>query len=337
MFRKTLSSLAILSGLSSAANAQCAGDGPILDVPTTIRLGETVTVHMSSDIPAVDYFQLFASTGSGPTDLGSYGIACVSFPAIVDQVFPVGEDGTATAEIEIACDPALVGLVVYTQFITCGAHGETTHNISNMIEVNVIDGVCEGDMLGFTQGGWGTVCSGGNPGCRRDAWFPTVYPNGVVIGDADGIDGDGCYALRFTSSAAVETFLPAGKTPSILKADATNPKSSAAGVFAGQLLAAKLNVDFDDAGAFDDDKARDDVKLGDLVFVGGVDADLLGWSVRDLIALADEAICGAFGKGGIDITGDGIADVTIADLSNALDVLNNEFDNGGQDRNLNIS
>ena len=58
------------------------------------------------------------STGSGPTDLGSYGIACVSFPLIVDMVFPVAEDGTATAEVEIACDPALVGLVVDTQFIT---------------------------------------------------------------------------------------------------------------------------------------------------------------------------------------------------------------------------
>jgi hypothetical protein len=206
-----------------------------------------------------------------------------------------------------------------------------------MVEVSVIDGLCDGDMIGFTQGGWGTVCSGGNPGCRRDAWFPTVFPNGVVIGDSDGIDGDKCYAVRFTSSAAVERFLPAGKTPSILKADATNPASSAAGVFAGQLLAAKLNVGFDDAGAFDEDKARDDLKLGDLVFVGGVDADLIGWTVRDLIDLADEAIRGAFGKSGIDLDGDGSADVVIADLSTALDVFNNEFGDGGRNGNLGLN
>jgi hypothetical protein len=118
LFSKTIRSLAILTGLASTAQAQCGGDGPVLEVPTTIALGETVTVRMSSDISEVDYFQLFASTGSGPTDLGSYGIACVSFPLIVDMVFPVAEDGTATAEVEIACDPALVGLVVDTQFIT---------------------------------------------------------------------------------------------------------------------------------------------------------------------------------------------------------------------------
>ena len=102
-------------------------------------------------------------------------------------------------------------------------------------------------------------------------------------------------------------------------------------MFGGQLLAAKLNVGFDDVGAFDELKARDEVKLGDLIFVSGVDADLIGWSVRSVLDLADQAISGALGKNGIDLDGDGCIDLTISALSDALDVLNNNFDNGTVD------
>ena len=152
------------------------------------------------------------------------------------------------------------------------------------------------------------------------------------------MDADSIYALHFTNSAAVEAFLPAGKTPSILTADATDPTSSSAGVFAGQLLSATLNVAFDDAGALDDCKSRTDLKVGDLVFINGVDADLLGWSVRDLLDLANQAISGELGSGDLDLDGDGVGDVSISDLSDALDVLNNNFDDGTSNNgNLGVS
>jgi hypothetical protein len=61
-----------------------------------------------------------------------------------------------------------------------------------------------------------------------------------------------------------------------------------------------------------------------------VDADLLGFSVRDLIDLADEVLSGALGPGPFDFDGDGLADVTVSDVSDALDVFNQNFDNGTQ-------
>ena len=97
-------------------------------------------------------------------------------------------------------------------------------------------------------------------------------------------------------------------------------------MFAGQLVAARLNVGFDDAGVFDGGKCRPDLKLGDLVFVAGVDADLLGWSVRDLLDLCDAAISGSLGAGPFDLDGNLTGDVTFGDLNNALDALNRNFE-----------
>ncbi len=319
----------VLAGLvAGRAGAQCTGTGPVLDVPTELGLGDPVTVNLHADPPA-SYALFMVSTGDGPTNLGSYGTACLDFPLELSAYFALDANGDASFDEEIPCDPSLIGLTIYLQFISCGG-GRKSHLISNMVAVTITDGICDGDLCTFTQGGWGTRCNGGNPGCRRDQWFDTVFPKGVTIGDQGGIDGDGDFALHFTSSAAVEAFLPASKTPGILNADATDPTKSSAGVFAGQLLSARLNIAFDDAGALDDCKVRTDLLVGDLVFVDGVDADLLGWTVRDVIDLADLAISGELGDDGFDLDGDGSDDVTVSDLSSALDVFNNEFDNGTQ-------
>jgi hypothetical protein len=149
-----------------------------------------------------------------------------------------------------------------------------------------------------------------------------------VIGDPDGPgDGDQVWAACCGSAAALNKFLPIGGSPGPLTKDDVDPVIVQACAFAGQLVAAKLNVASDDAGVFDDGKCRDDLKLGDLVFVSGVDADLLGWSVRDLIALCDSLVPGESGKGPFDLDGDGVADVSFSDLNDALDALNHNFDN----------
>jgi hypothetical protein len=95
-----------------------------------------------------------------------------------------------------------------------------------------------------TQGGWGAKPSGDNPGMLLKNNFSTVYPSGVSIGDS----GVGCFKLTFTTAKAIENFLPQSTTPGKLTKSATNPTSSKAGVFAGQVLALELNVDFSNAG-----------------------------------------------------------------------------------------
>lgn len=87
-----------------------------------------------------------------------------------------------------------------------------------------------------TQGGWGSECSGGNVGCLRDASFAAVFPQSFSVG--------GQYAMTFTSSQAVEAYLPAEYGPGVLTASVTNPLATPAGVLGGQVTALALNVAF---------------------------------------------------------------------------------------------
>jgi len=174
-----------------------------------------------------------------------------------------------------------------------------------------------------TQGGWGTDnCNGNNTACLREAYFDELFPNGLVVGDPDGIDGDGSAAILLTSSDAVADLLPTGGPSGILTADLTDPQTTSAGVFAGQLVAATLNVAYDAAGygkctlTGDCDFTYPPGTLGTLVYVEGCVADgLAGWSVNEVIAAANVAI-----SGGGTPTG-----VSISDLSDALATLNENF------------
>lgn len=99
--------------------------------------------------------------------------------------------------------------------------------------------VCNGFRT-QTQGGWGSNASGNNPGAYRDANFNAAFPNGLVIGDPAK------HQVIFTTSAAVNAFLPAGGSANKLTADLTNPRNTPAGVLAGQLTALTLSVVFDE-------------------------------------------------------------------------------------------
>ncbi len=117
---------------------------------------------------------------------------------------------------------------------------------------------CQVKTTGFrtqTQGGWGTLPSGSNPGAYMrqtvtvggvtKTRFAHAFPNGVVVGD---IYTDNCYkyTLKLTSPAAVSAFLPSGGTARALTQSLTNPtRESYSNVFAGQVVALTLSVGFD--------------------------------------------------------------------------------------------
>jgi hypothetical protein len=256
--------------------------------------------------------------------------------------FVIPKEGEVCFDHHMYCDKGLVGLEGFLQFIAADLGGTGRSGISNQASITVLNGDCceKPTLCSYTQGGWGGACAVNNPGCIRDANFANVFPNGLVLGDQDGPDGDQLFSLTLTDSAAVEAFLPAGGPAGTLDQDLTDPTDSSAGVLAGQLAAAKINVAFDDAGVFDDTKSDDSILLGDLVFVGCADDDLIGLTVRDVISLADRAISGEFGSctdgGGcqdddiIDVSGDGQPDVSLADLNEALTNLNENFDNCSQ-------
>jgi hypothetical protein len=155
----------------------------------------------------------------------------------------------------------------------------------------------------YTQGGWGTAPSGMNPGWLLSTYFLKVYKIGYVqIG--------GTKYLKFTSVKAIQIFLPNGTTPGILTASATNPTTSSAGVFASQILALRLNVDFSTAGI---KKSG----LGNLKIISG---PLAGYTVNQVLTLANTVLGGN--------TGALPAGISLSTLSNVLDTINNNFDSG---------
>jgi choice-of-anchor A domain-containing protein/uncharacterized repeat protein (TIGR01451 family) len=175
-----------------------------------------------------------------------------------------------------------------------------------------VESVNNCDLSGFvtyTQGGWGSVASGNNPGTIRDEYFDQVFPNGLTVG--------GTYWIKITSSQAVVDYLHGQGTPDKLTRNYTNPTSTESGTFGVQMVALTLNVYFDEAGKI----GTNSLQLKDLMIVSGPFA---GKTVSEFMAIANAAL------GGQDISGAGY---TYSDLNNAATKINENFDNGTSNKN----
>ena len=153
-----------------------------------------------------------------------------------------------------------------------------------------------------TQGGWGAAAHGNNPGTILNAYFAT-NPGNVVIGCTSA----GGKTLTFTSANAIRGYLPAGGTPNVLNASATNPTSSSSGVFGGQVLALELNVLISNAGKLP-------AGLGSYVLPTGPAA---GKTVSQVLADANKALGGCGLPSYV---------TTISGLNSIVDSINNMFD-----------
>ncbi len=306
-----------------AEEGDCNGDpGLTLDVPVSVAIGATATVCMEGPANALALFMV--SLGEGPFP-SRYGRICLDFPLVTSFLFQFDGNGDYCFDGEITDDSELIDLLFYAQYII----GVGTRGTSNQDSCLIIDHLASGDFLTYTQDSLGRGCEDGAGGCARDEWFDLVFPNGVTIGDPDGIDGDDFFALHFTSAAAVMAFLPATGKAGPLHKNETDPSSSKAGALAGQLLAARINLELDRYGAYNDVKRRIEHELGELIFASGVNPDIIDFQARAFIDVVDRAISGELGEGDIDIDGDGHPDSTLSDLSDALDSLNKNFDSGG--------
>lgn len=326
MKRGTVCAAALLITAAGVRAQSCDGSGAVLTVPDTVAIGELVTAQMHAD-PPVTEIMLFASLGDGPFDGGTYGTLCLDFPPIFSLRFVLDANGDASFTDEVPCDPAFIGQSFYLQFITCSpGKGKSSHGSSNMEEVTIVDGIGSDSFCTWTQADFDLECAkGGVAHCLLFENFDRVFPGGVTIGDPDGDDDDDCYAARWTTPSRIENYLEQPTRCVLLQGDRLNPTRESGFRFGAELLVAKLNVGFDDAGVFDEAKCRTDRRIGDLVFVGCVSEHLIGWSVRDLIDLADLAICGALGPGPFDLDGDGKAELTCDDLMQALAAFNANF------------
>ena len=162
----------------------------------------------------------------------------------------------------------------------------------------------EGDFRTQTQGGWGAVPSGNNPGTYLHANFDGAYPSGVTIGCAAG------NTITLTSAQAVTDFLPQGGGPLVLSDSYVNPTDPLISTLAGNLLAVQLALDFD---AYDPNFGASSGYLGDLVINQG---DFQGWTVSELVALANDAL------GGCNTT------YSLSEINDALSAISNNFVDG---------
>ncbi|MBI3818809.1 MAG: hypothetical protein HY286_08985 [Planctomycetes bacterium] len=169
-----------------------------------------------------------------------------------------------------------------------------------------------GDFISYTQGGWGSKPAGNNPGMLLKNNFTRVYQLGCLIG-VQGITG---FWLRFMTASNIQKFLPAGGTPKALNASAVNPTSSNAGVFAGQVLALKLNCDFSFAGI----TLKTGGPLGLVKLTNTGNSQLDGVTIYQVLFAAQLALSGGQLMFGI---------ASISQFNDLVTNLNEAFDNGG--------
>lgn len=101
----------------------------------------------------------------------------------------------------------------------------------------------------FTQAQWAQPATAGLcPGTYRDRHFPAIFFNERVSGLVVGIVGEpNTRYLRFTAAAAVQQFLPQTAAPAPLaRSDEDPPAGSAYSALAGEVVALKLNLYYDD-------------------------------------------------------------------------------------------
>ncbi len=166
---------------------------------------------------------------------------------------------------------------------------------------------CEG-FRSQTQGGWGQCHqTGNNPGTYLFANFSGAFPQGLTIGCTR--------TLKLTSAQAVCDFLPSGTSPKVLPVgNLVNPGQSYRNVFAGQLVAATLNAQFD---IYDPNFASNsEYTLGDLEIASGL---FQGWTVSELLAEANSKIGGCGSS------------FSNSQLSDALSMINENYVDGNVD------
>lgn len=121
-----------------------------------------------------------------------------------------------------------------------------------------------GEFATYSQESWGGTPAPGNAAQLLMDRFDFVYPTGSV---EVGIGGVGGFSAIFTSAPAILDYLPASGGPDPLNADLLDPTSTSSGVLGGQVLALRLNVDFNDTGYLAGTSA---IRFGDLILANMV-------------------------------------------------------------------
>ncbi|HJU72905.1 MAG TPA: hypothetical protein VJ717_04100 [Gemmatimonadaceae bacterium] len=173
-------------------------------------------------------------------------------------------------------------------------------------------GWVDGALISYTQASWGDPLAAG--GQQLIANYDAVYVATFGVVEI-GIPGAAGFSTLFTSSGPILNYLPSSGPAAPLDADLADPTASASGIFGGEVLALRFNIDFSDAGYT---LGTSPVRIGDLALCGltGSLAALSGISVRAFISIANTAL------------GGGATPFSISDLNNTAFDINRAFVDG---------
>jgi LruC domain-containing protein len=221
------------------------------------------------------------------------------------------EDGSRTVRTKITL-PAYENEL---RLIYSGANGpnmafisnsQLIYDFSNTQKSIAVVGCDLSGFVTYSKGGWGSKAAGNNVGTIRDGHFDQVYTNDFVIGDPNH------YTITFESSEDVENFGFPGSGSKVLTKNWVNPeKKDKLGQMADQIIAARLNRDFNEAGHLGTNQIYE---LGELVFVDG---PFMNKSVNEFLAMAEIALGGG-----------GLGNYSVTDYASAAENINLNFHEG---------
>jgi hypothetical protein len=143
-----------------------------------------------------------------------------------------------------------------------------------------------GDLVSYNQAAW-VILPQASATLTNN--FSAVYPPFGVV--EIGVPGSGGYSIVFSSPDTILHFLPTTGAPAALTTDLNNPVTTGAGIFAGDVLALQLDIDFADHGVL---AGSSGFVFGDLVVhdLTGSAAGLNGLTVRDVDVILNSALGG---------------------------------------------
>jgi CSLREA domain-containing protein len=170
-------------------------------------------------------------------------------------------------------------------------------------------GWSNGQVITYIQNDWGNPSS--TAGTSLNNHYNTVYAPTFGVVEV-GLPGAAGYSISFTSAGAVFAYQPSSGPPAALNADLVDPTSTASGVFGGEVLALRINIDFSDAGWT---AGSTGLKFGDLTLCG-ITSGPSNITVRSFLDVANTAL------------GGGTTPYTIDDLTLLTQELNSSFNSG---------
>jgi hypothetical protein len=211
------------------------------------------------------------------------------------------------------------GAIPYSYLWSNGSTSATISNLSSgtytvtVSDINGCSGMATGTIVfncgGFrtqTQGGWGAVPNGNNPGSYLHANFADAFPSGLTIGCNN--------ELKLTSAQAVTDFLPSGSTPRALPAGVlVDPGNGYKNVLAGQVAALALSIRFD---SYDASFGASGTLLSQQVINSG---QFAGMTVQQVFDEANRKLGGCASA------------YSFADLNNVISSINENYVGGNMD------